>query len=490
MTFQEENNQLLEKLISIFYKEWEKPLEEQKYDNELTLELAITSDCNQKCEYCYLVKNKDKLFPPETRSLSKIKENLNTLLDYYLKKGFSFGRVDLFSGEIWGTKFGYEILSIILSYVKKGLRIKQIIIPSNCSFILNEKALNSIQYMIDEFYLYDVRLIFSASVDGQIIEAKTRPFKNSSQNELKEINNFYEKLAIFLQSNHYGIHPMISAYAIEDWIENYEWWKKWHQTYFKEDIDKDPFDWFRRSMFLEVRNNDWTTDKILHYLKFLNYLIDDQIENMWLKNDLDIVNYFIFHYQECINYRIKGAENIKKYSEPPKYIGNYDPTIINRASAVPICSITRSLIIRMGDLAIIPCHRTSYDRFIYGFYKINKNNELTIEANNPLLANKIYRMRMDTNPLCNNCEIKNYCLKGCYGAQYEETQELFYPLDSVCDFYKAKFIFMYKKIHQIIKNYNLEDIFSFSESEFDKIYQELMKKERSQYWKQLIDMTF
>jgi len=36
--------------------------------------------------------------------------------------------------------------------------------------------------------------------------------------------------------------------------------------------------------------------------------------------------------------------------------------------------------VRAGDLSIIPCHRTSYQKFIYGKYKTENNKIIGIEA--------------------------------------------------------------------------------------------------------------
>lgn len=488
MTFQEENNLLLEKIISPFYLEWSQaPVRHNKNDN-LVLELAITPECNQNCEYCYLVRHKDKIFPKETRDPSKIKENLNTLLSFYLEKKFSFQRIDLFSGEIWGTKFGFDILTIILTYVKQGLEIDSIIIPSNCSFLTNDKATNSVQYLIDEFDKWDVHLIFSASVDGKIVEDQARPFRDKKYQELKN-DDFYTKLADFCNKNHYGIHPMVSAVAIESWIENYKWWRQWHRDNFKEDILQDPRDWLRRSMLLEVRNDDWTEDKILSYLKFYDYLIDDYLESLWLNLGYTPLDFFIYHFKPALVYEVKNPE-VKILDEPYPY-GNYDPTILANATDIPICSITRSLIVRLGDLAIIPCHRTGYDKFVYGYYiKDEETGELKIKATNPLLANKIYRMKITANPKCNNCVINKYCLKGCYGAQYETTGELFYPIDSVCNLYKARTIYLRKKILDFAKKYDLEKYIEFSLNDFEERYQSLISEREGLEWKKKIDEIF
>ena len=44
------------------------------------------------------------------------------------------------------------------------------------------------------------------------------------------------------------------------------------------------------------------------------------------------------------------------------------------------CTISYTLMIRAGDLSIVPCHRTSYQKFIYGKYIVKNNQIQGIEA--------------------------------------------------------------------------------------------------------------
>ena len=46
------------------------------------------------------------------------------------------------------------------------------------------------------------------------------------------------------------------------------------------------------------------------------------------------------------------------------------------------CNLVHHLTVRLGDLAIIPCHRLSYDKLIYGKYKVSDNKIVGIEALN------------------------------------------------------------------------------------------------------------
>lgn len=68
-----------------------------------------------------------------------------------MERKFSFFELDLFSGEIWGMELGNKIFDIILEAEKRGLKILQIMIPSNMSFVMNEKTKKVVQGYIREF---------------------------------------------------------------------------------------------------------------------------------------------------------------------------------------------------------------------------------------------------------------------------------------------------------------------------------------------------
>ena len=146
-----------------------------------------------------------------------ILNNLKLILNYFLEENIFPETIDLFSGEIWGEKFGVAILWEILEYVKKAKNPPAMIcIPSNCSFILNDKALETINTLIEAFEFYGTRLIFSASVDGYYLETENRSFIDSKKNNLKN-DEFYDKLFTWCKKYNFGFHPMVNAYNIEKW---------------------------------------------------------------------------------------------------------------------------------------------------------------------------------------------------------------------------------------------------------------------------------
>jgi len=59
---------------------------------------------------------------------------------------------------------------------------------------------------------------------------------------------------------------MVAAVTVEKWIENHQWWETFFESH-GHDVDQE-------LMMLEVRNHDWTDDKIKAYNDFMKYLID------------------------------------------------------------------------------------------------------------------------------------------------------------------------------------------------------------------------
>ena len=462
LSFQQENDILLNYILetSLIKKIKENNALNFKENQELTnvndyyIELNITPVCNQKCNYCYLVKYGNELYPPEIRGEENILNNLKIFLDYLLTNNIHPFRFDLFSGEIWGMEFGNKIFDILLEYIdNKNLKTKFIMIPSNMSFLINENATKIIQNYINRFRKRDVDLRFSASFDGKYIDTDTRSFRDENKNILKSNDEFYDKLFSFCKKNNYGFHPMVGAYKIENWKENIVW--------FYEMIEKYKMDRKKFIMFLEVRNDYWTQEKINSYLDFLNFLIDYEI-NHFYKNNLEEFSNALFkkdNEKNYINFGINFSNNV-----------------------LPACTIHKSLIIRLGDLGIGPCHRLHYDKFIYGNYIVENNKIVGLKAQNVQLANRILLGTMNSIPKCSGCLIRDICPKGCFGAQYEASGEILEPINSVCELEKQKSFFIINKYEELGLMEKIKDNFKGLYDQFIKIKDEREYKE----WKKLM----
>lgn len=418
------------------------PIRAKTKDNGFVtkIELFITASCNLSCEYCYLNKYEDLLYPPKINDRSVILNNLKLILDYLIANSINPTSLELFSGEIWHTSFGSEVLAIILDKYKIHPVSRNILIPTNMTFINDDIYISIMQNYIEEFKRIGVRLAFSASIDGKVIDEMTRPYDSM----YVRTDEFYEKLFTFNKFNGFGFHPMVSAYSIEYWKENYLW--------FEEMCNKYCIDIKSGVMMLEVRNNDWTEDKISKYIEFVDWLYD----HTYSKENPDSADIFI-----------------KDQFETDR-IGMYNILALNSHFRKIECGYQERLTIRLGDLAVVPCHRLSYEQFVYGKFKVENNKISELTGINPELAFTLYSINPCTyNLKCNICKYAKLCLKQCLGAQYEVTGEILAPCNTVCNLFKAKIDLLIKKYDELGILERLPYIYTINAIELKSLIDEL-----------------
>ena len=427
MTFQEENDKLLFNILDqTFLTHWQdNNLLDGIYKTKLKgLQINITYACNQKCEYCYLIKYGDKLYPKEIDKQDLVLKNLKILLEWLNENYPKLNILDIFTGEIWQSQFGLDVLQTIFDYLGK-IEIDTIVIPTNMSFLLDDEQTQKIQGYIDIFKSMGIRVIMSSSVDGLYIEDYTRPL-NGKKAGIRD-QAFYDKLFEFNIKNDYAVHPMLSAYAIEHWKDNYIWWYKQCSKY------NVPF--LSYVMLLEVRNDDWTDKKIESYLEFLNFQFDFIFNEIFHKDKFLMMRYV---------FGISQGDTA------------YQGLLWGRNDDRMTCSITNYLTVRMGDLAICPCHRTSYPQFLYGNFVVEDDKIVGIKANNPQLATHILCSNMKNSILgCDTCIYRNLCLRQCLGSCYENNNDILIPLSGVCHFFHNKF----KTLLSLIEQNGLLDVY-------------------------------
>jgi radical SAM protein with 4Fe4S-binding SPASM domain len=423
--FQKEQNDLLKFVLNErWFKPWSLPSKQEDREGldftlypESKLEIYVTAVCNQHCEYCYLVKNAKGLYPREYDKKDTILKNLEKLYDWVIKNNYTIPSVEFFSGEIWHNEYGLEVLDISLEALKRGMQVDQWLIPSNCSFVLDKNQTARIQKRIDAFMEMGSPLVFSISVDGGPVENQIRGLNSGVQ----KTDEFYDDLFTFAQHNNFNFHPMVAACDIDKWIENYIWWEDMCAKY---DIDIE-----RRVMMLEVRNNDWTPEAIEHYNKFMNALMLKRYKTVGESAEAFTKDLF------CI-------DGCGLHGYVP-----YAPAVCDTFAG---CTVCNSLTVRLGDMAICPCHRTAYNKFLYGWFQQDEEGNITdIVANNPQMAVRILMTNFNVSSFkCDTCPFSYLCIKGCYGAQFEEEQDPFMPIEGVCNFFKQKWINL---IHQYEK---------------------------------------
>lgn len=420
--FQKEQNELLKAVLDArFFSPWS----EAKYNDpaalvhDAKLEIFITNTCNQSCEYCYLIKNPG-LYPADKRDPALIINNLKLLYDFILKNNYHIPLADIFTGEIWHTQLGLDFFETTLQYLKKGMRIDQFLIASNCSFVYNDKARNQIQNYINQFQIYNSCITYSISIDGKIIEEQERPLNNG----MVKNDDYYDKIFTFAKYNGYNFHPMVAANSVKYWIENYQWWESQFEKW---DMD------INSIMMLEVRNAEWTEENIRDYLTFLNYLIDNFIKK-YCNNDPKLLANAMM--------RVRNPKHVS--------LSGYIPWIFTEADDFLGCSISENLTVRLGDLAICPCHRTAYNKYLYGKFIVKNGEIVDIEANNPQMAIKVLlgNIKSVTNR-CDTCLFRDYCLKFCLGSSLESLGDPFIPDHNICTFFHSKYSFLIKKYKEL-----------------------------------------
>ena len=390
------------------------PDSETALGNCSDLEIYITAECNQNCEYCYI--NNPQLYPRDKMNHENILHNLRLLYDYIMINNFHIPTLDMFSGEIWHSQLGLDVLDITLEYLRKGMRINTILIPSNCSFVMNDQHLQKLQEKINMIHTFtSCHVSFSISVDGAVIDNFMRP----RNNKIEYTEEFYDRLFTFAKVNGYLFHPMVASASVHLWKENYEWWKKKLKEY---NINGYILD---NVMMLEVRNNDWTSKTIKEYCDFITYTMEDFLVND-CKSDIKTFATSLAN--------VRGFENSSKF-----VYGGYVPWTISKVDKIQSCTIGQTLTVRLGDLAICPCHRMAYDSYLYGQFVVENDQIVDIAALNPIPAIKIFMGNAFTStPICNKCYINEYCFKGCLGSQLENNKDPFFPIHCVCTLFREK----------------------------------------------------
>jgi len=396
-----------------FFSNWRLPREKRNLNFD-QLELIVSPLCSHACAYCYINRFKDELYPIELRDEEKIVEHAALVIDWLIQEGLS-PNIDFFSGAPLEQRVCFEVLEMMLErYAQAEARVRpeRIVVPTPYSFLLSEELTERVERLIAGFAELGIRFALSASFDGKYCE-QFRPLAYAKEGPLSDgylfraepdarDDAFYDKCFAFNKKHGFGFHPMLYARAMPYWKENFLW--------FQENFKKHGIPPFALYL-LEVRNQNWTEEQIWLLGEFIDFII------RWAwklcKEDLSQFESFLFK---------KRGFNI--LSSPL--------TTTGRGLG---CSKQSMLYLRLGDLAIVPCHREMYKGEEYGFLRLKRERgkvECEIEITNPEKLIGYYSFDADAWPYCETCVLKYSCSHGCTGSQLENMGDPFTPIPTVC----------------------------------------------------------
>lgn len=395
----QENNLLFKQILN---RKYFTPMKEGR--RRPHIELFLSASCPSNCSYCYLKKHQNELYPLACDNHELIVKNTASFLDYYIQEEFR-ATLEIFSAECIGNNLMFDIWDLIytkFSVVDPFFRPDNILIADNFDFINSEELTNKVQSYIDKFEAMGIRLSLSASIDGKYMDV----------NRNKEhADEYYKKLFDFCIKNNYLVHPMISANNIELWKENYLWY-----------MENAPEHIVWRLGALEVRDDNWTDDKLEAYSDFLRFVINYELEH---HHNNDLISF---------THRVFGANDIAR-----TYDVLYIPWRDEDNHAKLGCSAQKNFVVRMGDLAIVRCHRTSYEDFVGGYFITDDNGKIIdIEAKNIAYYLGTLAWTYMNAPQCSDCLYRKICMGPCIGSNYESTNSSFLTAPSVCSMLKIK----------------------------------------------------
>jgi radical SAM protein with 4Fe4S-binding SPASM domain len=410
------------------------------------IELIIRPECNQKCEYCYVARYGDKLFPHKDRLTNEqILHRVDMFLDYvFNQKQMFINHWELFAGDLFYDDLAFDIFDVFYKYVSdiydKYRRIASISdnrglisMPCNFSFIDDDEKVARLEEYIKKFEEKNWDLGLSISTDG-LSAVDTR-----EQRELNE-DHFDRLFKWTVKHPAMGFHPIISASNVDNAIEGYEWWKENYQKYYNEETRKQnpDYDFDLLPYWLEARNDEWTQDKIQSYINLLDYMYEDRLK--MCDNDIDKLAYHLF----CSDTKDGVLPQVKTNDLINLRIEHH---FFERS--ITQCSLSHCMCVNLSNFSVVPCHRLTYPQFNGFKFVLNEENTQIVDVEPQNMSGFLTTVLHgeESRPRCASCIYKWICHKGCLGAQFESSGELFQPAISVCQLFFNSFDFLINKYH-------------------------------------------
>lgn len=431
LDYQTENEALVWNLMQRnFFTAWKYP-NDPKWQNWRGLEIIPNYDCNLACKYCYVNRYGEQLYPDvENWHNDELILKNNQLLFNWLKKNKYDPKLELFSGEPLVQRVNYQLIDQILNTVGNTNQ-GPLVIPTNYSWCLSKELIRKVDDLIMRSKDMKMSIALSASIDGKPME-QNRPFKHNVKScgqlsnrewfwEYKDIpdprdDEFYDRVFKFADKHHYGFHPMIYSDNIDLWIENFDWYQMM--------LKKHGMHW-SNIYLLEVRNQEWSIEQTRKYGEFIEHLI----KFAWKQVGEKVSNYMDFMF------RGRGFNTLSAaLSTTGRGLG---------------CSLQSGLYLRLTDWSLGPCHRQSYDHMNLGKFRIEGEDIVGVDVNNPELWFAELTSSQKSYPYCENCLLRWTCSGGCLGSNYETTGDPFTPPPTMCRLEHQKIYSMAKTYQEL-----------------------------------------
>lgn len=427
LTSQELNNVTFNKFLnSYLFSHWKNHNGENPSSGSWRLEIIFSPKCNLKCEYCYVNRNNENIYFNTPWDTDLVIKNTKLLLNWLYENDFN-PELDIFSGELFAQESGFQLLETILEFYQihnDKSHPPAIIIPTNGTFLKDEKLSNRVHNLVQEFKKLDINIHLSFSFDGFYADAITRKYKCNLDYELDQPldQDYYDTLFTFMKDHDFLSHPMVSPENVHVWKQNYLWFMDMYEKY-----GLSP----RTMYLLEVRNNNWDKKSVQDLSEFLNFIMD----YWWEKTNHNSKEFLQYLLEADGNKGISAGNNI--------LVNNlFGP----QRNSGPSCTLGSHLMIRVSDLTIFPCHRLLYPELDIAHFEETEDGKLNLICDNIELGICTFSFSPYDLPVCSTCAIRGLCCTPCYGSQYETNKELFTPIPTVCCMEYAKIKTILEKI--------------------------------------------
>jgi len=211
-----ENKELIKHFLNrSFFKDFSTPNIENEIKLFNNVEFQLTAQCNLKCKYCYY---NSKLNPEHISKRKSLLTNTDAILEYFRKNNYFPKEFELFGGETLIQPSTYDIIEKIIEFYGHTTKRGLILIPTNMSFLRNEKLVEKVEELKEKAKKNDVRIGISASVDGKYMDFINRPSFNVSDQKEFYNDEFYNTLFQYSKEKGCGFHPMIYYKKKKKWI--------------------------------------------------------------------------------------------------------------------------------------------------------------------------------------------------------------------------------------------------------------------------------